>query len=99
MKNFNTLRRTILVSAFVLTFGSCTDDFTSPAGLNGKSIAATMAADTNFNIWTSVIQKIGLYNSLNNNNSGVVTIFAPADPAMVTYMTATFAQLSVASGE
>lgn len=90
MKNFNTLRRTLLVSALVLTFGSCQDDFTAPAGLNGKSIAATMAADPNFNIWTAVVTKAGLYNSLNNNNSGVVTIFAPSDPAMVIYLSGVF---------
>lgn len=84
----------MLVIALVLTFGSCKDDFTAPPGLNGKPIAATMAADPNFNIWTAIIQKIGFYNSLNNNNSGVVTIFAPADAAMVTFMAATFSQLT-----
>lgn len=79
-------RRILLVGAFALTLGSCQDDFTSPTGLTGKSIAATMAADPNFTLWTAVVTKAGLYASLNNNNSGLVTIFAPSDPAMTSYL-------------
>ncbi len=90
MKNKNITRRILLVGVFALTLGSCKDDFTSPIGLTGKTIAATMAADPNFTLWTAAVQKAGLYASLNNNNSGVVTIFAPSDPAMTAYLGATY---------
>ncbi len=91
MKNLNITRRILLVGVFALTLGSCKDDFTSPTGLTGKTIAATMAADPNFTLWNAVLNRVGLYASLNNNNSGLYTIFAPSDPAMTTYLAATYA--------
>lgn len=91
MKNLNITRRMLLVGVFALTLGSCKDDFTSPTGLTGKTIAATMAADPNFTLWNAVLNRVGLYASLNNNNSGLYTIFAPSDPAMTTYLAATYA--------
>ena len=90
MKNINMTRRILLVGVFALTLGSCKDDFTAPTGLTGKSIAAAMAADPNFTLWTAVVTRAGLYNSLNNNNSGLYTIFAPSDPAMTVYLAATY---------
>lgn len=91
MKNLNITRRILLVGVFALTLGSCKDDFTSPTGLTGKTIAATMAADPNFTLWNAVLNRVGLYASLNNNNSGLYTIFAPSDPAMTTYLATTYA--------
>jgi len=85
----------LLVGVLALTFGSCGDDFTAPPGLSGKTIAATMAADPNFTLWTAVIQRVGIYPSLNNNNSGIVTIFGPSDPALTAFLGATYsAQLA-----
>ncbi len=96
MKNINMTRRILLVGVFALTLGSCQDDFTSPTGLTGNTIAATMAADPNFTLWTAAVTKAGLYASLNNNNSGLYTIFAPSDPAMTAFLSVTYsAQLTL----
>jgi len=81
----------LLVGVFALTLGSCKDDFPEAAGLTGKTIAATMAADANFTLWTAVTQRVGIYPSLNSNNSGIVTIFAPSDPAMTVFLATTYA--------
>lgn len=91
MKTKNITRRMLLVGVLALTLGSCKDDFPEAPGLAGKTIAATMAADANFTLWTAVTQRVGIYPSLNNNNSGVVTIFAPSDPAMTVYLATTYA--------
>lgn len=100
MKTLNITRRMLLVGAFALTLGSCQDDFQTPAGPTGKTIAETMAADANFTLWTAVTRRVGIYNSLANNNSGLVTIFAPSDPAMTTYLAATYsAQLPLPINE
>ena len=55
-----------------------------------SAIAAAMAADPSFTLWTAVLTRVGLYNSLNNNNSGLYTIFAPSDPAMTSYLAVTY---------
>ncbi|MBL7848519.1 MAG: fasciclin domain-containing protein [Cyclobacteriaceae bacterium] len=91
MKTLNITRRILLVGIMALTLGSCQDDFKSPSGLTGNSIAAAMAADANFTLWTAVTQRVGMYASLNNPNSGLFTIFAPSDPAMTTYLATTYA--------
>lgn len=96
MKTLNITRRMLLVGVFALVLGSCQDDFETPPGLTGKTIAEAMAADANFTLWTAVTKRVGIYNSLADNNSGVVTIFAPSDPAMTTYLSATYsAQLTL----
>lgn len=91
MKTLNITRRILLVGIMALTLGSCQDDFKSPSGLTGNSIAVAMAADANFTLWTAVTQRVGMYASLNNPNSGLFTIFAPSDPAMTTYLATTYA--------
>ncbi len=96
MKYFNITRRILLVGVLTLTFGSCTDDFETPEPLTGKSIAAMMEADANFTLWTAMVKRVGMYPSLNDPNSGVVTIFGPADPAVTSYLSATYsAQLTL----
>jgi uncharacterized surface protein with fasciclin (FAS1) repeats len=90
MKTLNITRRMLLVGAFALTLGSCQDDFESPATPTGKTIAETMAGDANFTLWTAITRRVGIYTSLANANSGLVTIFAPSDPAMTAYLTATY---------
>lgn len=91
MKTQTISRRILLVGMLALTLGSCQDDFTTPTGSAGKTIAATMAADANFTLWTAITQRVGMYASLNNNNSGLVTIFAPSDPALTAYLSVTYA--------
>lgn len=91
MKKLNITRRILLVGVLALTLGSCQDDFTTPSTPVGNSIAAAMAADANFTLWTAVSQRLGIYSSLNNPNSGPYTIFAPSDPAMTTYLANTYA--------
>ena len=100
MKKLNITRRILLVGVLTLMLGSCNDDFTSPAGPTGNTIAATMAADPNFNLWTAVTQRLGLNASLNTINSGPFTIFAPSDPAMTTFLATTYsAQLPLPVSE
>jgi uncharacterized surface protein with fasciclin (FAS1) repeats len=91
MKTLNMIRRVLLVGAFALTLGSCQDDFQTPALPVGKTIAETMAADANYTLWTAITKRVGIYNSLANNNSGEITIFAPSDPALTAYLSATYA--------
>lgn len=91
MKTLNITRRMLLVGVFALALGSCKDDFESPATPTGKPIADVMAADANFTLWTAVTKRVGIYTALANNNSGLVTIFAPSDPAMTTYLATTYA--------
>lgn len=91
MKQLNMTRRILLVGVLALTLGSCQDEFKSPGGLTGNSIATVMAADANFTLWTAITRRVGIYNSLNDPNSGVVTIFAPSDPALTAYLSATYA--------
>lgn len=96
MKYFNITRRILLVGVLTLTFGSCTDDFETPEPLTGKSIATIMEADANFTLWTAMTKRVGMYPSLSNPNSGVVTIFGPSDPALTSYLAATYsAQLTL----
>lgn len=84
-------RRILLVGVMALMLGSCQDEFKSPGGLTGNSIATVMAADPNFTLWTAVTRRVGIYNSLNDPNSGLVTIFAPSDPALTAFLSATYA--------
>jgi hypothetical protein len=96
MKYFNITRRILLVGVLTLTFGSCTDDFELPEPATGKSIAAIMEADANFTLWTAITKRVGMYPSLNNPNSGVVTIFGPSDPALTSYLSVIYsAQLTL----
>lgn len=85
MKNFNTLRNLLLVSAFVMVGSSCKDTFTAPASLSGTPISTIVSTNDNFNILTAVLRKTGQYASLNNINAGLVTLFAPSDAAFMTY--------------
>ena len=64
---------------------NCSDDFTSPDSPEGTPISAVVAASDNFNILTASLNKTGQVNSLNNNNSGSTTVFAPDDAAFFTY--------------
>lgn len=81
----------LLVAMMVFTFGACQDDFDAPAGLTGNSIATVMSNSADFTLWTAVTKKVGVYASLNSLNSGVFTIFAPSDPALTSYLAATYA--------
>lgn len=90
MKNIITIRNLILVSVFTLALGSCKDDFTSPTGLSGKPLGETMAANSNFTLFTEVVKKTGQFQALNNNNSGLVTAFVPSDPAFIAYFSAAY---------
>ncbi|MDZ4716588.1 MAG: fasciclin domain-containing protein [Cytophagales bacterium] len=90
MKNFNTINRLLLVTAFTLTLGSCKDDFTSPVGLTGTPVGDTMAADPNFTIFTAIVKKTGQFAMINNINAGLVTVFSPSDPAFITDLSARY---------
>ena len=70
---------------------NCSDDFTAPDSPEGTPISALAAASENFNILTAALNKTGQVNSLNNNNSGFTTVFAPDDAAFYTYFKAAVA--------
>ncbi|HEY9045904.1 MAG TPA: fasciclin domain-containing protein [Ohtaekwangia sp.] len=71
------------LSSVVLT--ACNDDFTLPATPSGSTITALATDDSNFDVLTAALVKTGLATSLDNNNSGQFTLFAPTDDAFVTY--------------
>ena len=74
-----------MMGAVTFVLGSCSDDFTAPDSPSGTTIATAVAASDNFNILTAALTKTGQVNSLNNNNSGPFTLFAPDDAAFITY--------------
>lgn len=88
----NILKLTLLALAFV--FVQCADDFEQPAPASGQTIVDIASGSNDFNILTAAVVRVGLAASLDNNNSGVFTVFAPTDAAFVTYFnTLTDAQL------
>lgn len=88
----NILKLTLLALAFV--FVQCADDFEQPAPATGQTIVDIASGSNDFNILTAAVVRVGLAASLDNNNSGVFTVFAPTDAAFVTYFnTLTDAQL------
>ncbi len=91
MKNINTLRKILVISTCALMLSNCSDDFTAPDSPEGTPISAIAAASDNFNILTAALNKTGQVNSLNNNNSGLTTVFAPDDAAFYTYFKAAVA--------
>ena len=91
MKNINTLRKILVIGTCALMLSNCSDDFTAPDSPEGTPISALAAASDNFNILTAALNKTGQVNSLNNNNSGFTTIFAPDDAAFYTYFKAAVA--------
>ena len=91
MKNINTLRKILVISTCSLMLSNCSDDFTAPDSPEGTPISALAAASENFNILTAALNKTGQVNSLNNNNSGFTTVFAPDDAAFFTYFKAAVA--------
>ena len=91
MKNINTLRKILVISTCSLMLSNCSDDFTAPDSPEGTPISALAAASENFNILTAALNKTGQVNSLNNNNSGFTTVFAPDDAAFYTYFKAAVA--------
>ena len=90
MKNIHTLRKVFMVSAFALVLGSCKDDFTAPAPPSGSSLFTVASTNDNFNILTAVLNKTGQKAQLDNNNTGIITIFAPDDVAFTTYFKNTY---------
>jgi uncharacterized surface protein with fasciclin (FAS1) repeats len=83
MKNLN--HKIILFTAFLALTTACTDDFKSPATPTGQTIAQVATANDSFDILVAAATKTGLAASLNNNNAGEFTVFAPTDDAFVTY--------------
>ncbi len=73
-----------LVICFVAI--SCSDDFKSPAIPQGSTIAAIASGSDDFDILVAALTQTGLASTLNNNNSGQFTVFAPVDAAFLTYL-------------
>lgn len=73
-----------LASALCVSI-SCTDNFKEVPTATGNTIVQVAAGNNNFNILAAALTKTGLVNTLNNNNSGSFTVFAPTDDAFVNY--------------
>jgi uncharacterized surface protein with fasciclin (FAS1) repeats len=73
----------VMVSAITLT--RCTDDFKEVAAPSGATITAVAADDSNLDIFSAGLVKTGLAVTLDNNNAGSFTAFAPTDDAFVAY--------------
>lgn len=90
MKTINIRIFTVLLTGMVFVLGGCKDDFTAPAPLSGTAIGGAIATNSEFNLFTAVANKTGQFNSLNDLNSGLFTVFAPNDAAFVTYFAAAY---------
>ncbi len=77
--------RMLLAIAVGLPFSGCKDDFTPPAAPAGSTIVSVVAANTELTIFLGALQKTNQAASLDNNNSGRFTVFAPSDSAFVAY--------------
>jgi transforming growth factor-beta-induced protein len=86
MRKINIL--TCALTVALVALASCTDDFKEVPTASGRTIVEIAATNDNFNILAAALTKTGLVNSLNNNNSGSFTVFAPSDAAFVSYWNA-----------
>lgn len=75
-----------LALVFCFVVSSCSDDFESPATPQGSTIAAIASDSEDFNILIAALTKTGLATTLNNNNSGQFTVFAPNDVAFLAFL-------------
>ncbi len=85
----------MMAGVVLLTTSSCSDDFESPATPEGSTITALAATSTDFNLLTTALNKTGLASTLNNNNSGQFTVFAPNDAAFLTYLQGVYSDPSL----
>lgn len=74
-----------VLTGVLVVLASCTDDFKEVPTASGNTIVQVASGNNNFNILAAALTKTGLVNTLNNNNSGSFTVFAPSDDAFVTY--------------
>lgn len=68
---------------------ACSDQFEEPASPTGTTLADLADANTDLDIFTAVMAKTNLINSLDNNNSGEYTVFAPHDSAFTAFFRST----------
>src|SRR5882762_3852515 len=73
------------IALVIFLVSGCKDDFTSPATPSGSTIATVIAAENNYSILTAALAKTNQTGSLNNNTSGLFTLFAPTDSAFLVY--------------
>jgi uncharacterized surface protein with fasciclin (FAS1) repeats len=77
--------KVITIGALAFISFSCEDDFKSPELAEGETIVAVASANADFDLLEASLIKTGLAATLNNNNSGQFTVFAPNDAAFLTY--------------
>lgn len=82
-----------VLCASILLLNSCVEEFKQVPTPTGSTITQIATGSADFNILTAALAKTGLANTLDNNNSGAFTVFAPTDAAFVTY----FQSLSIPS--
>jgi serralysin len=76
----------IMVTFFSMFAIGCSDDFESPTTPSGSTIAAIASGSGDFNILVASLAQTGLASTLDNNNSGEFTVFAPNDAAFLTFL-------------
>lgn len=84
MKNINFLKAILFFCIIAFTV-SCTEDFQEPAVTTGSTLAVVMDGNSELDIFYATLTKTNLLKSLNSNNSGSYTVFAPHDSAFLAY--------------
>jgi uncharacterized surface protein with fasciclin (FAS1) repeats len=87
----------LLVITLVGLLG-CADDFVEIESPSGTTLADVADANADLDIFVAVMNKTNLLNSLDNNNSGQYTVFAPHDSAFAAFFRTSLSK-TVAYGE
>lgn len=73
------------VLTIALALAGCKDDFVPPAPPSGTTILEVITANADLNITLAALNKTNQAASLDNNNSGKFTVWAPTDSAFLVY--------------
>ena len=85
MKKSIKIVNVLLLVGMLVVASSCLKKFVEPTEITGQSIVQVASADGNFDLFLAALAKTNLTGSLDNNNSGSYTVFAPTDAAFLTY--------------
>jgi transforming growth factor-beta-induced protein len=89
----------MMVIAVLFTAIGCSNDFESPVTPEGSTIVEIATGDDDFDILVAALTQTGLASTLNNNNSGQFTVFAPVDAAFLTYLQGVYADPSLTEAD
>ncbi len=80
------LFRLLAITAFCFLVSNCSNDFESPEAPSGSTITDVVSSNNDFNLLAAALNKTGLTSTLDNNNSGQFTVFAPNDAAFLIFL-------------